>query len=101
MCIRDRCRLRGIELKTRLDDPLLALTFQEVMSGHFALGTSRPEEGLEKGRIAHTTITMHASIRIDNLDRFLSEPDHQGDLGGTLDFPPMGVGLPVNRGVFN
>src|SRR5262249_55897406 len=38
---------------------------------------------------------------IDDLDRFLNEPEHTGGLTGTIDFPPLGNGMRATTGVFN
>jgi predicted acylesterase/phospholipase RssA len=95
------CAVRGIPLKAPAPGGLLALTFQEVMQGHFALGAQEPEQGAQQGSAAGTTMAVHASIRIDDLDRFLNEPAHAGNLGGTIDFAPFGVGIPAIAGVFN
>jgi predicted acylesterase/phospholipase RssA len=93
------CSARGIPLKTPPQGGLLAVTFQEVMQGPFALGATQPEQAAQQGTT--TAMTMHASIRIDDLDRFLNEPAHAGSLGGTIDFAPFGAGIPVTAGTFN
>ncbi|MGD0420656.1 MAG: patatin-like phospholipase family protein [Xanthobacteraceae bacterium] len=95
------CRERGIALKPPAAPGLLELTFNETMQGGFALGATEPEEGREQGMADATTLTMHASIQIHDLDRFLNVPDHPGGLGGTIDFPPLGVGMAATTGVFN
>ena len=46
-------------------------------------------------------MTMHASILIQDLDRFITEAAHPGSLTGTLDFTPFGNGLQATSGVFN
>ena len=95
------CAAHGIPLKAPAQGRLLALTFQEVMQGPFALGAQEPEQGAQQGIAAATTMAMHASIRIDDLDRFLNEPAHAGSLSGTIDFAPFGAGIPSTAGIFN
>jgi len=95
------CRERGIPLKTPAADALLALTFDETMHGGFALGATDPEDGRNRGVAAGTSLIMHASIRIEDLDRFLNVPEHPGGLTGTIDFPPLGIGMTANTGIFN
>ena len=94
------CRDRGIPLKTPAE-ALLELTFNETMRGGFALGATDPEDGGKRGLGAGTPLTMNASIRIQDLDRFLNIPDHPGSLTGTIDFAPLGVGITANSGLFN
>ncbi len=95
------CRERGIPLKVPAENKLLELTFNETMQGGFALGATDPEDGRKLGIAAGTPLTMHASIRIQDLDRFLNVPDHPGGLTGTVDFQPLGVNMTANSGLFN
>jgi len=95
------CRERGIPLKAPAGPGLLELTFNEQMAGGFALGATDPEEGRRRGEAAGTALTMHASIRIQDLDRFLNVSEHPGGLTGTIDFSPLSVGIPASTGVFN
>ena len=41
------------------------------------------------------------SINIDDLTRFMSDPAHAGSITGSIDFMPLGAGLPSTAGVFN
>lgn len=76
----------------------LGLTFRETMSGSFSLGETDPRRGAEKGKA--TPITMHATVTIEDLEEFKSNPEHAGNLGGHLDFSPFGMAIPATRGVF-
>ncbi len=76
-------------------------TFREKMSGGFALGETDPHAGAAAGHAAGLTFTMHGKIEIQDLDRFLAEPDHPGSLSGSIDFAPLGSNLAATRGVFN
>lgn len=95
------CSARGIPLQPPAHGRLLSLSFREFMQGPFALGAREPEEGAQQGSAAATTMAMHASIRIDDLDRFLNEPAHAGSLSGTIDFAPFGAAIPASAGIFN
>jgi predicted acylesterase/phospholipase RssA len=94
------CRDREIPLKAAADN-LVELTFDETMQGGFALGPTDPEQGRQQGAAQGTTLAMHATVQIRDLDRFLNVPEHPGGLGGTIDFPPIGVGMTATTGVFN
>jgi predicted acylesterase/phospholipase RssA len=86
---------------TRMTNETLGFTFREQMEGGFALAESDPQTGYNLGHQAGNTMTMHATILIQDLDRFFSEPDHPGSITGRIDFPPLGLNLPSTTGVFN
>lgn len=79
----------------------LSLTFKETMSGYFALGVSDAAQGAQRGQQDNTMLTMHAKVSIDDLDRFISDPDHLASLQGTIDFPPLGMDIEAPTGIFN
>ena len=76
------------------------IAFDETMEGWFALGAATPEEGVAKGKHAGTRLAMHARVSIDDLDRFVAVAEHPGGLTGTIDFQPIGIGLPSTSGIF-
>lgn len=76
-------------------------TFREKMSGGFALGETDPETGAKAGHSTGNVFTMHGTINIDDLERFMSDPNHPGSITGSIDFDPLGRGLASTSGVFN
>lgn len=84
-----------------MPDHPIALSFSERMAGGFALGVTDPAEGRHAGEAAATELAMHATVSISNLDKFLSDPAHSGDLSGTIDFSPLGMAIPTTAGIFN
>jgi predicted acylesterase/phospholipase RssA len=86
---------------TRMSEPTLGFTFREKMSGGFALGETDPSSGAKLGHDAGNTFTMHATIDIQDLDRFVADADHSGSITGRIDFAPLGLNLPSTKGVFN
>ena len=76
------------------------IAFDETMEGWFALGATTPEDGATRGRRDGTRLAMHARVTIDDLDRFVAVRDHPGGLSGTIDFQPLGLGLPATKGLF-
>ena len=77
------------------------LTFSETMSGPFALGVTDTAEGVRLGQQNNTSLAMHAQVGIDDLDRFIRDPEHLGSLRGSIDFAPFGIGIQAPSGVFN
>lgn len=86
---------------TSMQEETLGLTFREVMTGGFALGETDPAAGVTQGTAAGTKLALHATVLIDDLDRFLAEPDHPGRLAGSIDFAPFGGTCTGSTGVFN
>jgi hypothetical protein len=77
------------------------ITFRETLSGSFALGEHEPRAGERAGRAAGTTLTMHATIEIRDLTRFIADPTHTGSISGRIDFAPLGIGISAPTGLFN
>jgi predicted acylesterase/phospholipase RssA len=86
---------------TQMNDPLLGITFRETMSGGLALGETDPHAGAQKGKATGILLAMHATITIQDLDRFIIDPNHLGQINGTIDYPPFGQNVPAKTGVFN
>jgi predicted acylesterase/phospholipase RssA len=82
---------------TQMANETPGFTFREKMAGGFALGQTDPETGEKAGNV----FTMHGTINIDDLDRFMSDPGHAGSITGTIDFVSLGSNLPSTKGVFN
>jgi hypothetical protein len=79
-----------------VEDDHTGITFRETMAGGFALGTADPEIGACSGN----ALTMRASIHIPDIDAFIADPQHKAQLGGSIDFAPLGSGLVADDGVF-
>src|SRR5947209_5012847 len=84
-----------------MSDQTLGLSFRETMAGGFALGETDPAAGRAAGERAGTELAMHANVAIRDLDRFLTDPQHAGELSGTIDFTPFGSGIAASSGIFN
>ncbi len=78
----------------------IGITFKETMAGAFALGENSPEAGEARGKAQGLTLAMHARIEIPDLDAFIADPDHAGDLSGTVDFSPLAIAMTAPTGVF-
>ncbi|AHG91820.1 Patatin [Gemmatirosa kalamazoonensis] len=99
----DAMRAEGVPLTpeaTQMQDEPLGITFRETMAGPFALGVDDPKAGAAAGERAATTLTMHATVTVHDVQRFVADPTHTGELVGEIDFPPLGTGIPARAGVF-
>ena len=86
---------------TQMKSEGLGLTFRETMKGGFALDETDPEAGREKGEREESQLSMHATIRIHDLESFMEDPEHAGAITGHIDFTPFGENIPAKTGVFN
>ena len=86
---------------TRMLDSPSGVTFRETMAGGFALGATEPREGEQAGERDGTPLTMNAAVLIRDLDGFVGDPGHAGELVGHVTFPPLGENLPARSGSFN
>ncbi|WP_225413514.1 hypothetical protein [Stigmatella hybrida] len=79
--------------------PASDFTFRETMSGPLALHETDPLTGATQGH--PTPFTFHATIRIDDMEAFIRDPQHEAHLAAHVSYPPFGDNLPVKRGRFN
>ncbi|HEY0555373.1 MAG TPA: patatin-like phospholipase family protein [Thermoanaerobaculia bacterium] len=86
---------------TQMVDSPPGITFRETVAGGFALGATEPREGEQAGDRDGTRLTMSAGVLIRDLDGFLADPGHTGELVGHVTFPPLGENLPARSGTFN
>ncbi|MGA2246935.1 MAG: patatin-like phospholipase family protein [Verrucomicrobiota bacterium] len=86
---------------TQMQNPTLGITFRETMAGGFTLGETDPEAGSEKGKNSGSILAMHSTITIQDLNRFISDPDHAGQIEGSIDYAAFGENIPASTGVFN
>jgi hypothetical protein len=80
---------------------VIGISFRETMEGGFDLGATDPAAGAAQGQRAGSRLAMHAAVAIDDLDAFITDPNHLGGLSGNIDLTPFGNGIPSTRGVFN
>jgi hypothetical protein len=85
---------------TAMTDGSVGITFRETMSGDFALGETDPRAGEATGKRAGTRLAMHAAVKIDDLDAFIVDQQHPGEMTGRVDFPPLASDLAARHGVF-
>ena len=84
-----------------MNDNHVGITFRETMRGGFSLGDTDPRAGEQKGNSAGTKLSMHATVNIRDVNRFISERDHAGEITGKIDFAPLGDNIPAKAGKFN
>ncbi len=73
----------------------LGITFRETMEGGFALGETDPKAGEKKGKSEGHSLSMHATINIRDLKKFIPDPNHNGEITGNIYFTPFGENIPA------
>ena len=74
------------------------INFREAMTGRLTFGATDPRTGYDDP--AAIPFTLKASIDIRDIDKFVAEKTHTGDLTGHLYAPRAGFVLPGTGGVF-
>jgi predicted acylesterase/phospholipase RssA len=77
------------------------VSFRETMTGGFALGETDPVAGNKKGDAEGTNLSLHCEIDIHDVYRFMADPLHATPIRARVDFPPLGMNIPVSSGIFN
>jgi predicted acylesterase/phospholipase RssA len=99
------CLEQGIPLRPPAPSPRRAdrtlLRFTEEMKGFVTRGEIDARRGWELGRAASTSLLVHLGVTIDDVDRFVVDPEHTGSISGYIDCEALGGRLAVERGVFN
>ncbi|HET8682591.1 MAG TPA: GMC family oxidoreductase [Micromonosporaceae bacterium] len=77
------------------------LSFTEEMKGFAARDVVDPLQAAEVGRRLDQRLMFHLTITVDDVDRFVADPAHEGRAEGYVDCALLGGRLPVLRGWFN
>lgn len=79
----------------------LGLHFDEQLNGWLGVGRTDPVDGRMVGQMFGTTMRLKAHVTIDNLRLFMEQPDHSAELGGVIDFAPLGEAMAIEQGRYN
>ena len=77
------------------------LQFTEEMKGHIGRGAADFAAGDRAGRVSGDHLNVRLTIKIPDIDQFITSPQHAAAIEGTADSPVLGGRLPVERGEFN
>lgn len=101
------CKAQGIAF-TPGPDPApgpthaaIALEFTEQMKGFLTEGEADYETGYRKGKQAGHDAMFKLTIKIDDVDRFVTDPQHVANAVGYVKGPLFGGQRDVETGVFN
>ncbi|MEE8148237.1 MAG: hypothetical protein V3T24_11575, partial [Longimicrobiales bacterium] len=95
----------GIPFKGRAPTPVpakpIGLEFTEEMRGYWSRGEDDYQKGHDRGRERKSRLDFRLTIRADDLDRFLNEPEHAARATGYVECAELGGRFPVEDGEFN
>jgi cholesterol oxidase len=78
------------------------IQFTERMTGYFAKSATDFEKGYEKGKDMDSAFTFVLTIKSDDIDGMVKDPEHRADIVGTVQAPALSSDdLSVSEGVFN
>lgn len=101
------CKAEGIALTPGPDAPVdvhtvkTTLQFSEVMRGFVARGERDYEAGFVAGKRANKRATASLTIKVDGVNTFITSPQHEAQVEGTIDCAEFGGARPVLSGTFN
>lgn len=76
------------------------MTFQETMSGPFAMGVREPDEGARVGQRTDWRLTINVTVTIDDMTAFVTEPRPPAKLTGDIQLPGVRDPIPFQDGNF-
>lgn len=80
--------------------PASGVSFNELMIGGFTMGETDPIAGEREGLHSRNFLAIQAFATIPNLTSFVADPNHMGELGGTVHFAPAGDRVRADHGFF-
>jgi len=94
------CRAQGLVVD-QADAPTSGgqVSFRERMVGAFAYGEPDPEEGAATGAGTDTELDVRLAVTIADVDQFVRDRRHTGQLVGSIRCDAMGGEQPVTDGV--
>ena len=100
-CLQNKISLEVPSLDPPAASPLISLSFTEEMKGFVARGETSPEAGYRQGRQERSKLAVHLTIEIDDVERFIAEPDHTATVSGWIEGSALGGRYKVDQGCFN
>jgi hypothetical protein len=80
---------------------MTAITYRESLAGFVDFGAEDWNEGWLGGREVASGCAIHLDVTIDDIDRFISDPDHEATCAGWVDCDGLGGRLDIEAGWFN
>jgi cholesterol oxidase len=78
-----------------------SLEFTEKMRGFITFGEDDYDKGFRDGKKAKTACMFHVTVLMDDIERFIEDPQHPGTITGHVQCDALGGKLEVQQGWFN
>ncbi|HWC25758.1 MAG TPA: GMC family oxidoreductase [Solirubrobacteraceae bacterium] len=78
-----------------------SVAFTEEMKGFVTFGEDDFDKGFRQGKKAKTRCMFRLTITMDDIERFVADPQHPGRAEGYIECDALGGRLPVAHGYFN
>jgi hypothetical protein len=88
-CLQNKIPLEVPSIDPSAASAPISLSFVEEMKGFVAHGATNPEAGYRQGRQERSKLTVHLTIEIDDVERFIAEPDHTATASGWIEGPTL------------
>lgn len=79
----------------------ISFQFTEEMKGYLSPGNTAFADGYQQGKQDDHYFMFHLTIRTEDVDAFLSSPEHQAEATGYLEGDLIGGRCAVEKGIFN
>jgi len=79
----------------------VGLRFHETMAGGMKYGETDCLNGERKGRLAGETLSINVAVTIDDMEAFIADAEHKGQITGSIEYSPFGSVLTIDNGHFN
>jgi len=101
------CREHGVPCRAGADVPTevhrsaTALELTEPLHGYLGFGAADCDAGAAQGKSAGDAVQARFHVRIDGVNRFVTRPEHDASLGGTITCARLGGARAIQSGAFN
>jgi hypothetical protein len=80
---------------------MTAVTYHETLAGFVDFGADDWNAGWIGGREVGSGCAIHLDVTVDDIDRFVADPDHTAEAAGWVRCDGLGGRLEIERGWFN
>jgi predicted patatin/cPLA2 family phospholipase len=94
-------RAAGEEYPAEVHKAQTRLQFTEEMKGYVGFGETDYHQGFTKGHADKSYLMFHLTIKIDGVNRFVTDPRHEAAAEGWVRADALGGQFPVEKGTFN
>jgi predicted patatin/cPLA2 family phospholipase len=94
-------RRSGDDYPAEVHTAQTGLRFKEKLKGYVGFGANDPREGFERGRDEGDELEAHMTVTVEGVNRFITTPEHEASVGGSVVCERLGGERPVGEGVFN